>query len=182
MATNTARGAKAALQQTEKVIDAQADIAEKAARSATSAARNMADAAFTAPSFEVPELFRSLAEQSLTQTRDAYGRIKAATEEATDIMEQSFENTRESVREVQFKALDAARENAEATFDLFRQLLGVTSVSDAIQLQTAFARERFEAFVDYSKDVQNTLTKVTSEAGKPAKALFERTLSQTKAA
>jgi len=179
MATKPVRATKAAAQTTEQVTS---DTAERATRTATSAARNVADAAFAAPSFEVPEALRSFAEQGLSQTREAYGRMKAAAEEATDVMEESFEGTRESLREVQFKALDAARANVDATFDLARNLLGVTSVSDAIQLQTAFARERFEAFVDYSKDVQSALTKVTSEAGKPAKALLDRTLSQAKAA
>ena len=176
------RTAKAAAQTTERVTAAQTETAERAARTANATVRNLADAAFTAPTFEVPEMFRSFAEQGLTQTREAYGRLKAVAEETTDVMEESFETTRESVREVQFKALDAARANADAAFDLARNLLAVTSVADAIQLQTAFARERFEAFVDYSKDVQGALTKVGSEAGKPAKALLERTMSQAKAA
>ena len=150
-----------------------------AARSAT---KDMADAAFAYPSFEMPVAFRSFAEQGLSQTREAYARVKAATEEATGLMEESFEATRENVREVQFKALDAAQANAEATFDLFRKLLGTTSVADAIQLQTAFARERFEAFVDYSKDVQSSLSKVGVEVAKPAKTLFDRAVTQAKAA
>jgi phasin family protein len=58
----------------------------------------------------------------------------------------------------------------------------VTSVSDAVQLQTAFARERFEAFVDYSKDVQEMISKAGAEAGKPAKVILDRTLSFAKAA
>ena len=51
-----------------------------------------------------------------------------------------------------------------------------------MQLQTAFARERFEALVDYSKDVQATLTKVGTEASKPAKAIFDKAMSAAKAA
>jgi phasin len=181
MATKPAR-TRAAAQTAEKVTASQAEMAEKATNDAAATARSVTDAAFSATNFEVPEVFRSFAEQGLTQTREAYGRMKAAAEEATDLMEESFETTRESFREVQFKALDAARANADATFDFARNLLAVTSLSDAIQLQTAFARERFEALVDYSKDVQSTLTKASTEASKPAKALFDRTLSQAKAA
>lgn len=149
---------------------------------AASAAKDMSDAAFAYPKFEVPEMFRSFAEQGLTQSRDAYGRMKAATEEATDVLEDSFESTRASLRDVQFKALDAAKINADATFELARKLLTVTSLSDAFQLQAAFARERFEALVDYSKDVQGTLGRVSAEAAKPAKVMMDRALSQSKAA
>ncbi|HYD15509.1 MAG TPA: phasin [Hyphomicrobium sp.] len=166
-----------------RAAKAAADTTAKATASAAKSATNdVVDAAFAYPQFEVPEMFRSFAEQGLTQTRDAYARLKAAAEETTDILEESFETTRDNVREVQFKALDVARENADATFELVRKMLTVTSVADAVQLQTAFARERFEAFVDYSKDVQATWTKVGTEAAKPAKALFDRALSQAKAA
>ena len=165
-----------------RAAKAAADTTAKATASATKSATNVIDAAFAYPQFEVPEMFRSFAEQGLTQTRDAYARLKAAAEETTDTLEESFETTRDNVREVQFKALDVAKENADATFELVRKLLTVTSVADAVQLQTAFARERFEAFVDYSKDLQATWTKVGTEAAKPAKALFDRALSQAKAA
>ena len=104
----------------------------------------------------------------MSQTREAYSRMKAAAEEATDLFEESFETTREGVREVQFKALDVVKENTDAALDLMRKLLTATSVADAVQLQTTFARERFEAMVDYSKDVQATWSKVGSrgdEAG-----------------
>ena len=127
-------------------------------------------------------MFRSFAEQGLTQTREAYARMKSAAEEATDILEDSIETTRESVRDAQLKAIDLAKANTDATFDLFRKLLTTTSVADAVQLQTAFARERFEALVDYSKDVQATVTKVGTEASKPAKAIFDKALSAAKAA
>jgi phasin len=159
--------------------------AEKAQRTASeqfSAAKDFTSAAFSYPTFEVPEIFRSFAEQGLNQTRDAYARMKTAAEDATDILEESIETARGTVRDAQFKALDLAKANADATFDLFRKLLTTTSVGDAMQLQTTFARERFEALVDYSKDVQAAVTKVSEQATKPAKAIFEKTVNAAKAA
>ena len=134
------------------------------------------------PQFEMPEMFRSFAEQGLTQTREAYARMKSAAEEATDALEDSLETSRETMREVQFKALDMAKANTDAAFDLFRQLLTTNSVADAVQMQTAFARERFEALVDYSKDVQATMSKAGAEATKPAQAMIEKAMSAAKAA
>jgi phasin len=167
---------------TSRAAKTAVETGEKAAAAAKSTAKDMTDAAFSYPTGELPEMFRSFAEQGLTQTRESYSRFKAAAEEATDIFEESFETTRESMREVQFKALDAAQSNAEAAFDLARKLLGTTSVADAVQLQTAFARERFEAFVDYSKDVQTTMSKVGAEVTKPARTLFDKARVQAKAA
>ena len=177
--TKTNRTPKTLLDSTGKpAVDAAASATEATA----STVRNVADAAFSVPQFEVPEAFRSMAEQSLTQTREAYSRMRDVAGEATDLLEESFETTRDSLRDVQFKALDAAKNNADATFDFMRKLLTVTSVADAVQIQSTFARERFEALVDYSKDVQTVMTKATTEAAKPARALFDRAVSQSKAA
>ena len=165
-----------------RTVKGAADAADHATDTVRSAMKDAADFAFSYPKFEVPEYFRSLAEQTLFQTREGYARMKTAAEETTDMLEESLETTRESMREVQFKALDVAKANADASFDLARQLLGTSSVADAVQLQTAFVRERFEAFIDYSKDVQATLNKVGAEATKPAKEAFDRVLNLSKAA
>ena len=180
--TKTARAGKAAADAQNRGADAAAEATATAANNAASTARSFTDAAFEAPRFEVPEMVRSFAEQGLTQSREAYGRMRAATEEATDVMQQSLETTRDSMRDFQFSTLDMAKANADATFDLFRRLLTVTSVADAVQLQTTFARERFEALVDYSKNAQSSLTKAGTEAARPARAMFDRAVSQTKAA
>ena len=188
-----ARTAKTAVETLNRAANAAADSAQSAAQSTAdatatateataSAARSVADAAFDYPRFEVPEMVRSFAEQGLNQSREAYGRMRAATEEATDVMQQSFETTRDSVRDVQLKTLDVAKANFDASFDLARRLLTVTSVADAIQLQSTFARERFEALVDYSKDVQSSLTKVGTEATRPARVMLDRAVNQSKAA
>jgi phasin len=150
--------------------------AAKNAEAAASAAQDFTSAAFSFPSYEVPELMRSFTEQGMHQTREAYARMRNAAEEATDALEESLETTRETMREVQFKSLDMAKANTDAAFDLFRQLLSTTSVADAVQLQTAFARARFEALVDYSKDVQATMTKAGAEATKPAKEMFDKAM------
>ncbi len=165
-----------------KAKAAKADEKRTEAPAAATEAASMMDAAFAYPKFEVPEMVRSFAEEGLKQTRDAYARAKTAAEEATDLLEDSLETSRNSMREAQFKALDVAKANADATFDLMRKMLTATSVTDAVQFQTAFARERFEAFVDYSKDVQELMSKASAEAGKPAKAIFEKSFAAAKAA
>lgn len=176
--TRAGRAAKAATGSTAKSAGATAGAAAHAAGNGA----DSSDAAFAYPRFEVPEMFRSLSEQGMAQTREAYARLKTAAEEATGMFEDSFGATRDSVRDVQVKGLDIAKANADATFDLVRKLMTVTSVADAMELQTAYARERMEALVDYSKDLQGAMSTLGAEAGKPAKALFEHALKQNRAA
>ncbi len=156
--------------------------AEKVINATAEAAKQATDAAFTYPKFEVPEIFRSFAEQGLKQGRDAYARVKDAAEEATDMLEDSLETSRQNMREAQFKALDITKANADASFELMRKMLTATSLTDAMQLQSAFARERFEALMGYSKEMQEMMSKAGTEASEPAKAMFEKALSFTKAA
>ena len=54
---------------------AAAETVEKTASAAKSAAKDFTGAAFSLPNFEVPEMFRSFAEQGMTQTREAYSRL-----------------------------------------------------------------------------------------------------------
>jgi phasin len=158
------------------------DAFKATADTATTTAKDVADSAFSYSAQEMPELARSLAEQSLNQSREAFARMKTVAEQATGAMEESFSTARDSMREVHLKALDAAKANADATFELMRRLLGATSVSDALQLQATFARERFEAMTSYSKDVQGAISKAGAEAAGPAKKLFDQALNSTKAA
>ena len=167
---------------TRNVKNAAQENTDKAAQTVNRAAEKAIDSAFQLPKSEMPEMIRSMSEQGLAQTREAYARMKSAAEEATDVLEETFSTTRDGMLQVHTQALEAAKANADATFDFVKRLLTVTSVSDAVQLQTAFARERFEAFVDYSKDFQATVGKVTADASKPAKVLLDRTVSQSKAA
>ena len=97
-----------------------AETAEKTASAAKSAAKDMTDAAFSLSEVrsagDVPLVRRA------GPDADARGLCahEGAAEEATDMLEESFETTRESVREAQLKALDVAKANTDATFDLFR--------------------------------------------------------------
>lgn len=156
------------------------NVAEKAKRTTKETAERSAEA-WRAPSYEVPEAFRAMTEQGIEQARESYSRMKAVAEEATDLVEETFETTRDSVVALQLRSLDAAKANTDAYFDLTRKLLGTRSVADAVQLQTAFARDRFEAFVDYTKDVQNGVTKLAEEAARPAQEAFNKALNQSKA-
>ena len=174
--TNThqksARAAKAAAAET-------ASKTEAAAKTVTAAAKRTSETAadaFKMSATEMPEAFRSLTERGLDQTRDAYARLKTVSEEATGVMEETLDTTREGMLSIQRKSLDAAKENFDATFDFANRLLGVKSVADAVELQTSFVRERFQAFVDYSKDVQSTASQLAADSAAPVRAAFSKTV------
>jgi len=134
------------------------------------------------PSVEVPAVFRDMAEKSIAQARDGYDKIKSAAEEATDMVEDSYETAREGVFSIGVKTLDAAKSNSDASFALARDLFGVKTFAEAIELQTAFARKQFESFGAQAKEFQELTQKFAADASKPVTAQVEKTFKDIKAA
>ena len=132
---------------------------------------------FSSSGFEVPEMFRSLAETGISQARDTYSQFKDKAEEATDLIEETYETARTGVIDLQHKTLDAAKQNSDATFDFIKQMMGTSSIADAIQLQAKVARQQFDSFFDYAKDYQSSVTKFAEETAKPAKKAYSQAVS-----
>lgn len=66
----------------------------------------------------------------------------------------------------QKQAIDASVANIKA-------LAGIKDMSEAVELQTKFARERFDASVEEANKLSEMTTKATDEAVKPLKARVE---------
>jgi phasin len=149
--------------------------AAKSARTASTAADAAMDAfSMGLQNVEIPAIFRDMADRTVTQAQDAYSRVKAAAEEATDMLDDAFETARKSAKSLSVKALEAAQANAEASFALFKDLLGAKTFADAIELQTAFARKQFDAASTQLKELQEATQKAFLDAAKPAREAAEK--------
>lgn len=152
----------------------------KAAKSATSAAFDAFN--FSVPSVDVPASFRDFADKSLASARDAYAKLKTAAEDATDVVEDTFETARESAFTLGVKALDAAKTNSDASFALARNLFGAKTFGEVIELQTAFTRQTFDMVAAQMKEFQELAQKFMADTAKPVTAHVEKTLKDIKAA
>lgn len=128
------------------------------------------------------ESFRELAEKSVNQSKDAFAKVKEASEDATKTIESTLEKAQAGTVELGLKAIDAVRSNAESTFSHMEALLGVKSVSELIELQTAFARKQAEVAVEQIKSMQETSRKVAEEVSQPSKEAAQKVASIFKAA
>lgn len=137
---------------------------------------------FDASKLEVPEMVREFSQKAVDQAKENYANLKAQAEEATDLVEDTYENARRGALDINMKSLDAMKENTDALFSFVKSFSSVKSVSEAVELQTAFARERFDAASAQAKEIQDTLTKVAEETTAPTKAAFEKGFASFKAA
>ena len=136
--------------------------------------------AFAMPKMEVPAAFREATEKGIESAREAYAKVKTAAEDATDLMEDTFETSRQGVVEFNHKAVDAAKTNADATFNFIKDIMSVKTVAEAIELQSTFARQQFDALSAQTKEMQELATKLGTDVSAPVKEAMEKSFKDLK--
>ena len=124
---------------------------------------------FEVPKMEVPAAFREIAEKSVNQAKDNWEKIKAATEEATDLIEDSYATASRGAADYNLKLIEAARANTNATFDYAGQLLTVKSLSEAVELSTSHLRKQFDIMSAQSKELTALAQRVATDTVEPLK-------------
>jgi phasin len=124
---------------------------------------------FDIPKMEVPAAFRELAEKSVTQAKDNWEKMKAATEEATDLIEGSYATATKGASEYGLKVIEAARSNTNAYFDYATQMMTVKSLAEAVELSTAQMRKQFDTLTAQTKELSALAQKVANDTCEPIK-------------
>jgi phasin len=131
---------------------------------------------------KMSEGFRDFAEKGAVQSKEAYAKMKTAAEEASKTVEATMQTAQAGTVELGLKAIDAMRTNAELSLSHMEALLGVKSVAELVELQTAFIRKQAEVTVEQAKSIQETAKKVAETVTKPGKEAAEKAMSSFKAA
>lgn len=130
---------------------------------------------------KVSESFREFAEKGAAQTKEAYAKMKEAAEDATKTVESTLESAQAGSVEIGLKAIDALRTNAENSLSHMEALLGVKSVAELFELQTAFLRKQAEVVVEQARGLQETTKKVAEKVTAPGKSAAEKAMKSFKA-
>lgn len=126
--------------------------------------------------------FRAFAEKGVEQSKEAYAKLKSGAETTQKALESTFEQAKAVGSEFSLKSIAAARANAEAGFAHLEALVAAKSLSEVIELQTAFVRKSVETAIEQAKDFQAASTKAAEEVSKPLKDVFEKTVKELKVA
>jgi phasin len=129
---------------------------------------------------KLSESFREFAEKGAAQTKDAYAKMKEAAEDATKTVEATLESAQAGSVELGLKAIEALRTNAENSLSHMEALLGVKSVAELFELQTAFLRKQAEVVVEQAKGLQETSKKVAEKVTAPGKSAAEKAMKSFK--
>ena len=125
---------------------------------------------FEIPKVEMPAAFREFAERGAAQAKDTYEKMKAAAEEATDVLESTYSTATKGASDYGLKVIEVARTNTNAAFDFAGEIMAAKTLSEVVELTSAHARKQFEALTAQSKELSALAQKVATETAEPIKA------------
>lgn len=169
----------AATENTAKVLHETIQGAEATAKTVNSAANETAKTMFPQMDMqrvEIPAAYRDMAERSIAQAKQSYERARAVTEQASEMMETTFNAATRSMSEYTLRMMETMRANTNANFDFARSLLSVKSTSEAIELSTAHTRKQLEAMTTQGKDLASLAQKLSTETVEPIRSGMDKAM------
>lgn len=133
---------------------------------------------FNLSNMEMPEALREMAEKHVEQTRDAYAKAKIASEEALNLLENTYEAATKRATDYNNKLIEITRTNVRAAFDYVQQLLGAKSPSELIELSTAQMRKQFEIVSAESREFCALAQEMATEAAGTIKTSVSKALNK----
>jgi hypothetical protein len=106
-------------------------------------------------SFEIPQTVRDRAEQNVKQAHAVYAQFAAFVTKAMDAwtgaMPSNFMTA--VIKDVQGRAVEIARKNAEATFTFAGKISNAHTFQEILMLQTHFAQEQMRACMAQTQEL-----------------------------
>ena len=104
--------------------------------------------------FEVPQALRDSAEQNMKQAHAAYGELTDFATKAMDAWTGAMPSPMAAgFKDVQGRAMQIAKENAESVFTFACKISNVRTPQDIVTLETQFAQDRMQAFVTQTQEL-----------------------------
>jgi len=130
------------------------------------------------PKMEVPAEFREMTDKGVAHARDIYAKAMVASEEAADLLENTYTTVAKGATDYNLKLIEIARTNTRAAFDYARELLGVKSPAEFIELSTAHMRNQFDIVSAQNKELCALAQEVANEAAEPIKTSVSKAFNK----
>jgi phasin len=132
-----------------------------------------------APMTAAPQAFRATAEKGTAQAKEAFEKMNAATNEATDLIKNSCSMAVKGAQDYNTKFIEFAQTNTEAAVGFVQKLSGVKSPSDFIELSSDHSRKQFETLTEQTKELAALAQKVTLATLEPLKTGVTKAFGQS---
>jgi phasin len=118
--------------------------------------------------FQVPEEMRTMAERSVTQTRQALESFLQAARRTAETMEQTSDKVQAGAKDMAQRTLSMAEQNIRTSLDYAERLVRAKDLQEAAQIQSEFVRSQVEAMQAQMKEfgsaAQSAMGQATDQA------------------
>ena len=134
--------------------------------------------AINMPLFELPKMFRGIAEQGVVRAKENYEKMRAASGEIADMLRETYSTNAKGAADYGVKVIEISGVNTNSAFDFLTELMGTKSLSEIIKLSATQSRKNFEAASAQNKELWGLAQKVATETVEPIKKSFARVLQK----
>ena len=109
--------------------------------------------------FEIPQQIRDLTEQNLKQARVAYDQLAVFITKSVSSWVGAMPSgpAASGFKDVQDRAVDIAKKNADAAFALADKLSKSRDLQEILTLQTRFAQDQMQAFASQTQELHKLI-------------------------
>lgn len=116
------------------------------------------------------EAVKDFAQQNAAFGKDFNEQSKALVEEANKSFQQTYSTVAKGAFDFNLQWIEMLQANTNSSFDFARQLVGVKSPSEFLELSTTHARKQFETLTQQAQRLADLAQKVTTDAVQPLQA------------
>ncbi|WP_245322902.1 phasin family protein [Bradyrhizobium valentinum] len=117
-------------------------------------------------------------EQVLARAREGFEKIRAASEEMTEALRETYSGNARSATDYGLKVFEISNANTASALDFLIHLCGSKSATDVFTLSAAQTRKAFDTASDQNRELWTLAQKVATETGEPIRKHFTRVLHQ----
>ena len=117
-------------------------------------------------------------EQVLARAREGFEKVKAASEEMTEALRETYSNNARSATDYGLKVFELSNANGASALDFLIHLCGSKSASDVFTLSATQTRKAFDTASDQNRELWALTQKLASETGEPIRKHFSKVLHQ----
>jgi len=132
---------------------------------------------FDIPFFNIQGMFGGFAEQGTARTKEGFEKLKAASEEISDVLREACSMNAKIAADYGAKVIDISNINTSATLEFLSRLADTRSLIDFVNLSTAQSRKSFEAASAQNRELWELVQRVATETSAPIKKSFNRGLA-----
>ena len=117
-------------------------------------------------------------EQVLARAREGFEKVKAASEEMTEALRETYSSNARSATDYGLKVFEISNANAASALDFLIHLCGSKSATDVFTLSAAQTRKAFDTASDQNRELWALTQKLATETGEPIRKHFTKVLHQ----